>query len=267
MSDLPLGKSVAVPRRVDRSVLRRIERAALREKLGVREPLPFTGEDVWRSYELSWLRPCGTPAVGVLTLRVPCASPATVESKSLKLYLNGFAHTAFASAADVRRRIETDVVGIVGAPLAVDVSDGPTAPAPGDFASFRLDELPVDVAGRGPDAGLLEVSGGRGADAVHTHLFRSVCPITGQPDWAAVEVRWRGDLLERGSLLRYLVSYRDAAGFHEDVIERIFMDLRTATGAEELAVDGRFLRRGGIDLNPFRSTSERRAPALRVWRQ
>lgn len=267
MTDLPLGKQVDVPRHVAPSVLRPIDRAAARERLGIPASLPFSGEDVWRCYELSWLRPGGLPRTGVLTLRIPCASPATVESKSLKLYLNGFAHRAFARAGDVEARVANDLQGIVGAAVATDITDGPADRGLSDFKSFCLDELPVEVDQYEPDAGLLEPTGSTGADAVHSHLFRSVCPITGQPDWGSVAVSWRGKLLDRASLLRYLVSYRDSAGFHEDVIERIFVDVRAATGATEITVDGRFLRRGGIDLNPFRSTHRDRGPALRLWRQ
>ena len=263
MTDLPLGKPVQAPRRLDRTVLRAIDRTAAREILGLGTPLPFRGEDVWRCYELSWLRPDGLPRIGVLTLRIPCVTPATVESKSLKLYLNGFAHTAFRTVREVRARIRADLEALVGAAIAADIAEGPGHGAAGDFDSFCLDDLDRYE----PDAALLQPTGATGADAVHTHLFRSVCPITAQPDWGAVAIAWRGGLLDRGSLLRYLVSYRDSAGFHEDVIERIFVDLRTATDATELTVDGRFLRRGGIDLNPFRSTHRQRAPSLRLTRQ
>ena len=267
MTDLPLGRQVDGPRHVDPSVLRPIDRAAARARLGVGEPLPFAGEDVWRCYELSWLRPGGLPRIGVLTLRIPCTSAATVESKSLKLYLNGFAHTEFASAGDVATRVTADLEVLTGAAVAADLAVGPRGAGASDFLSFCLDGLPVEVEHYEPDTGLLELTGSVGRDAVHTHLFRSVCPITAQPDWGSVAVSWRGNLLDRCSLLRYLVSYRDAAGFHEDVIERIFIDLRTATDAAELTVDGRFLRRGGIDLNPYRSTRGSRAPIFRLWRQ
>ena len=265
--DLPLGKRVEAPRGVDPSVLRAIGRGVARARLGVVAPLPFVGEDVWRCYELSWLRPGGLPAIGVLTLRIPCSSPATVESKSLKLYLNGFAYAVFESGEDVQARVAADLAALTGAGVSVAIASGPTPGVAGDFGSFCLDDLPVEAAGYEPDAGLLAATGGEGADAVHTHLFRSVCPITGQPDWASVAVDWRGGLLERASVLRYLVSYREESGFHEDVAERIFVDVRAATDAVELTVDACFLRRGGIDLNPFRSTHRECAPALRLWRQ
>ena len=268
MTDLPLGKRVGIPRTIDPSVLRAIDRAASRERIGMRTSLPFVGEDVWRAYELSWLRPSGVPANGVLTLRISCMSSATVESKSLKLYLNGFAHVVFDSTARIEERIARDVEALTNAPVRTAIATAPDlgAQATG-FFGFCLDDLDVEVGRYQPDATLLAASDVHGADAVHTHLFRSVCPITGQPDWGSVAVAWRGRLLDRASVLRYLVSYRQSAGFHEEVIEQIFVDLQAATDATELTVDGRFLRRGGIDLNPFRSTVGRRAPSIRLWRQ
>ena len=219
----------------------------------------------WHCYELSWLKPGGLPRIGVLTLRVPCTSPATVESKSLKLYLNGFAHTVFDSADAVAATIEADLSALAGAPVTATISQTPDTIT--DFTSYCLDGLDVrDVGYTAPDPTLLIATGQDGADAVHTHLFRSICPITGQPDWASVALAWRGRHLDRTGVLRYLVSYREAAAFHEDVVERIFADIRQAA-AKELTVDGRFLRRGGIELNPYRSTVQGRAPAIRLWRQ
>ena len=268
MTDLPLGKPAPYPRRVDPSVLRPMERSAARQRLGLGRALPFAGEDVWRCYELSWLRPSGKPCVGVLTLRVPCDSPAVVESKSLKLYLNGFAYAVFDAPSAVESRVAADLAAVIGSAVEATVATDQHGDAEAtDFSSHCLDDIDVAIDRYQPDAALLRPTGEVGADAVHTHLFRAVCPITGQPDWGSVGIAWQGRLLERAGVLRYLVSYREAAGFHEDVIERIFVDLSEAAAATELAVDGRFLRRGGIDLNPFRSTTRSRAPSLRLWRQ
>ena len=260
-SDLPLGKTVAYPTRYDPSVLRAIERAPARRRIGIDAELPFLGEDVWNGYELSWLLPSGLPRIGVLTLRIPCDSPATVESKSLKLYLNSFAQTTFARREDVADVIAADLTGIVGCRIAADIGPA-TATAATDFESFCLDdEQPCAITPT------LAATANDSADAVHTHLFRSVCPITGQPDWGSVQIAWRGCRIERPSLLAYLLSYRTEASFHEDVIERIFVDMLRAAAAAELTVHGRFLRRGGIDINPFRSTRQRQAPLIRLPRQ
>lgn len=265
--DLPLGRRATYPGSYDPSVLRTIERRTARQEIGIGDPLPFLGEDVWNCYELSWLAPSGLPQVGVLTLRVPVDSPRIVESKSLKLYLGGFGGSKFEDSATVRSTVEDDLSRETGSAVWVIVRDQDAIRHLRDFTTFCLDHLPVSVDRyeRSPD--LLAATGKIGRDAVHTHLFRSVCPITGQPDWGSVAIAYRGRLLDRASVLRYLVSYRETADFHEVATERIFVDLRRATDATELTVDARFLRRGGIDINPYRSTASPRAPIVRLPRQ
>lgn len=264
--DLPLGRRVAYPANYDPSVLRTIQRRTARQEIGIGDPLPFQGEDVWNCYELSWLIPSGLPRVGILTLRVPADSPRIVESKSLKLYLGGFGGSTFEDSAAVCSAIEGDLSRETGSPVRVLIGGPDDAQRLGDFATYCLDDLPVSVDRYERSPGLL-TTGETGRDAVYTHLFRSVCPVTGQPDWGSVAIAYRGRLLDRGSVLRYLVSYRYTADFHEVATERIFVDVRNATDATELAVDARFLRRGGIDINPFRSTSLHEAPRIRLPRQ
>ena len=261
----PLGKRVATAERYDAGLLQPIDRAWARERIGLGKALPFRGEDVWRLYELSWLLPGGKPCNAVATLRIGCDSPATVESKSLKLYANSFAQETMASADAVQARMARDLAVTAGKPVVVDLR--PRPPPAGDLQGFCLDDLPLATADYEPDASLLAPLADCGADAVHTHLFRSVCPVTGQPDWGSMGIAWRGRLLDRRSLLAYLVSYRLAASFHEDAVERIFVDLQAATDAAELTVRGCFLRRGGIDISPFRANGASRGPALRLWRQ
>ena len=270
-----LGRNVAAPARVDPTILERIDRERQRRSLGLVHRLPFRGEDVWRCYELSWLRPSGVPDVGVLTLRVPCQSTYTVESKSLKLYLGGFAYQTFEHVQAIANRIAADLETVCEEAVAVELNVGRSSEPEADFTGFSLDDLTglnwrtgdAEPPAIEPDRTLLVRRPESGADAVHTHLFRSLCPVTRQPDLAAVAIRWRGRLLDRESVLRYLVSYRHATSFHEHVIERIFMDVRGAADADEIAVDGRFLRRGGIDINPYRSTRRASAPTVRIWRQ
>lgn len=265
--DLPLGRRVDTPTHYDPSGLRSIDRRLARQHIGIAEPLPFLGEDVWNCYELSWLAPTGLPRIAVLTLRVPAESPRIVESKSLKLYLNGFGGTTFEDSTTVADRIEGDLGREIGMTVEAVIRGVDDVESLGDFTSFCLDALPTsaDRYQRSPD--LLATTGNTGRDAVHTHLFRTVCPITAQPDWGSVAIAYRGRLLDRASVLRYLVSYRDTADFHEVLAERLFVDLHEATHAMELTVDARFLRRGGIDINPFRSTSRSRAPTVRLSRQ
>ena len=265
--DLPLGRRVTPPTRYDPSVLRAIERQPARRKLGIDDELPFTGEDVWHGYELSWLAPSGVPRVGVLTLRIPAESTRIVESKSLKLYLNGFSGETFEDAGRVARTIREDLTRETDREVRTSIRSSEEIDLPCDFTSFCLDALPASAEHYEPATQLLIGSRERGADAVHTHLFRAMCPITGQPDWGSVRIAYRGRLLDRVGVLRYLISYRHAADFHEIVAERIFVDVLEAADATELTVDARYLRRGGIDINPFRSTNLAEGPPIRLPRQ
>ena len=265
--DLPLGRPVPFPTTPDRGVLHPVDRAPARARIGFGDPPPCHGEDVWNAYELTWLGPEGRPRIGVLTLRVPCASPRMAESKSFKLYLGGFAQTRFESRAEVEALVAEDVAAIVGCPVAVDVTPPSNLAPIGDWDAFCLDELPVPITRYEVSCALLATAPGHGGDSVCTHLFRSICPVTGQPDHGSIAIAWRGRQLDRGALLAYLVSYRTSTGFHEDIVERIFVDIRDATTATWLAVEGRFLRRGGIDINPLRSTSPPRPAPFRLPRQ
>ena len=263
--DLPLGKPTVYPTRYDASVLRGIERAVQRREIGLDGDLPFLGEDLWNAYELTWLGAAGLPRIGVLTLRVPCESPAMVESKSLKLYLGSFAQTPFADVAEVTATIERDVSRCVGASVRGTIRN---APAPfGELHGMGLDSRPVETSAYQPNPAFLQRADGFTSDAVHTHLFRTLCPATGQPDCGAIAIAWRGRALDHDGLLQYLVSYREQPCFHEHAVERIFADVRRAAEARELTVHGCFMRRGGIDINPFRSTRDAKAPLIRLPRQ
>ena len=259
-------------------LLEGIARVRARALLGIADELPFRGEDLWTGYEFSWLNEAGKPVVAGLRLRVPCTSPNLVESKSMKLYLNGFAETRFKRREDVVEALENDLAEAFGTAPVVEVVAldrlGATSRMPGE----SLDALQVVVEDyeRNPELLTLgEVSeSGRGAQAAgrvtatwHTDLFRSLCPITGQPDWASLMVGYTGLPIEPEGLLRYLVSYRRHTAFHEDTVERIFVDILQRCRPGELSVYGRFLRRGGLDINPFRSTHADAAPELRLVRQ
>ena len=264
--DLPLGKPTTYPSRYDASVLRAIDRADQRRAIGIDGTPPFVGEDVWNAYELTWLGPTGLPRIGVLTLRVPCDSPAMVESKSLKLYLGSFAQTTFERDADVASTIEQDVSSCVGARIQARIGDGLPLE---DFEAPSVDACPIEIKNYRPNPALLRADGSdqNTRNALQTHLFRTICPATGQPDSGAISVAWQGRPLRPDGLLAYLVSYREEPCFHEQAVERIFKDVHAATEASELTVHGRFLRRGGIDINPFRSTRQSQARIMRLPRQ
>jgi len=257
---IPLGRETEYPATVDPTVLFPVARAVARTPLGIDDAaLPFTGADIWNAWELSWLDARGKPCVAVAELRVPCDSPNIVESKSLKLYLNGYAMTRFDDACVVRERIARDVSACVGAEVEIALlkpADFERLQAV-EFAGEPLDEQALDITDYSearaghlrvqPHARLVE-------EALVSHAFRSRCPVTGQPDWASVQIRYRGMPLDRAGLLRYLVSFREHADFHEACVERMFVDIQRQCAPPQLLIYARFLRRGGIDINPWRAT-------------
>ncbi|UOF15033.1 NADPH-dependent 7-cyano-7-deazaguanine reductase QueF [Lysobacter capsici] len=252
--DLPLGRHVDYPREYDASLLFPIERALGRAHLGLRDDaLPFVGYDRWHAYELSWLDRRGKPRVGTATVSVPATSPHLIESKSLKLYLNSFNATAFDDEAAVLTTIARDLSAAAGA--AVQVAAG--LPAIGaDEPSESIDELDVAIDDYGPPKAehLAIESDTIVEERLSSALLKSNCPVTGQPDWARVTLAYRGPKLDRAALLRYLISFRDHAEFHEQCVERIHADLSQRTGPQWLSVEARYTRRGGLDINPWRGS-------------
>ena len=251
------------------ALLSPIDRSAQRRTLGLPASLPFVGEDVWNCYELSWLTRGGVPAVGNLRIRVPYATPATVESRSLKLYLNAFSQQVFQEQANLLDVIRQDLSRLFGVRADVSLLEAGDAELPGSPPGHSLDREPVDIRTYERDADLLDGACGDRVveESVYTDLFASLCPVTGWPDWASVLISYRGRQIDRRRLLQYLVSYRRHRAFHETVVEQMFVDIKARCGCERLTVNGRFLRRGGIDINPFRSTHLPAAPALRLSRQ
>lgn len=268
--DIPLGKDTPYVDTYTPSLLRSIERAPARENAGVVDPLPFHGEDLWTCYELSWLNAKGRPDAAVVALRVPCTSPCIVESKSLKLYLTSFAQTHFTSRAEVQSALESDLAIAFRAPILVTLYDV-AHPASGSsqFPGRCIDHLDIEVEEYtlNPDVLSLDRGDVITRETLYTHLFRSLCPVTGQPDFASVMVQYAGRRIDQERLLRYLVSFRTHTAFHEDTIERIFLDVRSRCTPDHLTVYGRFMRRGGIDINPYRSTDADPAPSIRMIRQ
>ncbi len=272
MADLPLGKPAAYRDEYDAGLLCPFPRAPKRRELGVTEPLPFSGFDLWNAYELSWLTPGGKPVVAMAECRFPCTSPFLVESKSFKLYLNSFNQTRFAGFAAVARAIEGDLSAACGAPVTVALQ--PLTACRGlvivDLPGRCLDDLELAIDRYDLDPSLLD----RVADpdeivteTLHSHLLKSNCLVTRQPDWASVLIRYRGPRLDPEALLRYLVSYRRHSEFHEQCVERIFTDLLHRGRPEQLTVYARYTRRGGLDINPFRSNFESELPNWRLARQ
>lgn len=259
-SDLPLGRAVAYPRHYDPGLLFPIARSIDRQALELDEHAPpFIGSDRWHAYELSWLDERGKPRVATATFEVPCDSPNLIESKSLKLYLNAFNATAFKNDEVVRERIADDLTRTAGAPVAV--AFGLPAFIDNNDA-VSIDSLDVAIDHYGPPrAELLSVDAEDVVvETLTSALLKSNCPVTGQPDWADLRIAYRGPRIDRAELLRYLVSFRDHAEFHEQCVERIFVDLLERCRPETLSVQARYTRRGGLDINPWRATPGTPAP-------
>ncbi|QOW19512.1 NADPH-dependent 7-cyano-7-deazaguanine reductase QueF [Lysobacter ciconiae] len=260
-ADLPLGRSVAYPRAYDPSLLFPIARALGRTALDVHaDALPFIGNDRWHAYELGWLDGRGKPRVATATITVPATSPQLIESKSLKLYLNSFNATAFPSDEAVLTRMVEDLSRVAGSP--VEVAFGLTAMDDSQDNAILIDTLDIAIDHYGPPQPAFLA-----ADPTHvvtetltSELLKSNCPVTGQPDWARLVVHYHGPQLDRAGLLRYLVSFREHAGFHEQCVEQVFCDLMRHASPTRLSVEARYTRRGGLDINPWRATPGFPAP-------
>ena len=256
--DLPLGRAVDYPHRYDASLLFPIARSLGRGALMRDGALPFIGHDRWHAYELSWLDRRGKPIVETATFTVPATSPNLVESKSLKLSLTSFNGTRVDDAQSVRARIAGDLGPVAGAD--VDVAFGLPAVDVDDIAQ-SIDGLDIAIGHYGPpDAALLHAGGDIVSETLHSRLLKSNCPVTAQPDWAQLRIAYRGPRIDRAGLLRYVVSFRDHADFHEQCVERIFVDLMARCRPQSLSVQARYTRRGGLDINPWRATADRAPP-------
>lgn len=277
LSDAPLGHRVAYPAEYDPSLLFAIPRAGNRAALGLAagSALPFHGADIWTAYELSWLNAKGKPQVAMAVFTVPADTPNLVESKSFKLYLNSFNQTRLGGLSDLRERLVHDLGAAAGAPVQVELID------PRDFArqaiaeleGVDLDALDVDIDTYEPAPELLRCAAGSREDEIveetlSSRLLKSNCPVTGQPDWASVQIHYRGRPVDHAALLKYIVSYRQHAGFHEHCVEQIHTDIMRACAPAELTVYARYTRRGGLDINPWRSNASSAAVSgLRTARQ
>jgi 7-cyano-7-deazaguanine reductase len=251
--DLPLGREVAYPRHYDPTLLFPIARRLGRDALGIDAgALPFVGDDRWHAYELSWLDARGKPVVAAATFTVPADSPQLIESKSLKLYLNSLNGECFADADAVAARIVADLSAAAGAQVRFAFGLPPFI----DDDSASIDNIDLDIDDyAAPNPALLSANEGDIVEeTLRSDLLKSNCPVTGQPDWASLRVAYRGPRIDRAGLLRYLVSFREHAEFHEQCVERIFVDVFARCRPQVLSVEARYTRRGGLDINPWRAT-------------
>ena len=265
-----LGKATVYADRYDPSLLFPMPRAAKRAEIGVAEPLPFRGVDIWNAYEFSWLDARGKPMVAIAEIRVPASSPNIIESKSFKLYLNGFSQERIADTPHLIGVLERDLSAAAGAPVEVELSlPSAIVHAIRDLEGESIDDQALAIDDYGPPkADYLRVAGDAVVEeALVSDLLRSNCPVTGQPDWGSVQIRYRGRPIDREGLLRYLVSFRTHNEFHEQCVERIYADVMARCAPESLSVYARYTRRGGLDINPFRSSSAHVPVNLRGARQ
>ena len=264
-----LGRSADYPRHYDPGLLYPIARSLGRNALPLGDALPFIGLDRWHAYELSWLDPRGKPLVATATLTVPADSPNLIESKSLKLYLNSFNASRFDDAAAVRNRIAADLAQAAGAPVAVAFGVPTISDETAPDRALLIDTLELAIDDYGPpNPAHLHCDDDAVEETLRSQLLKSNCPVTGQPDWADVHIAYHGPRVDRAGLLRYLVSFRDHAEFHEQCVERIFVDLLARCRPRWLSVEARYTRRGGLDINPWRASPGMAAPMpLRAPRQ
>ena len=273
-----LGKASAYIDQYDASLLFPIARAGKRAELGIQATAPFFGADMWTAFELSWLNLRGKPQVALAHFTVPCETPNIIESKSFKLYLNSFNNTRFADADAVKTRLRADVSEAVGRPLSGDpAASGTASPSIGlkivlpelfdrepvyELDGLSLDRLDLECTRYTPAPELLTVMADEApvTEVLVSNLLKSNCLVTGQPDWGSVQISYNGAPIDQESLLQYLVSFRNHNEFHEQCVERIFMDIWTRCQPLRLAVYARYTRRGGLDINPFRTSYPQALP-------
>ena len=272
--DLPLGKTVGYPSVYDATLLFPIARLGARQEIGVQSSaLPFHGWDLWNAYEMSWLNEKGLPQVALLRIKVPCTSPNIIESKSFKLYLNSFNQTRFASNAEVLKCLQQDLSQAAGATVSIEMLSAHQFDQEliSEFDGINLDHQNVTIEHYEPSAELLSSARAPASDATQltshitqtlfSRLLKSNCPVTQQPDWACVQIQYTGPPIDQAGLLKYIVSFRMHNGFHENCVERIFVDIMQQCHPESLSVYARYTRRGGLDINPWRATPGMPEPA------
>jgi 7-cyano-7-deazaguanine reductase len=277
LEHLVLGKTTGYAQHYDANLLQGIPRSLSRNTINLPLVLPFTGTDTWNAYEVSWLNAKGKPVVAILQCDVPIDSENLIESKSFKLYLNSFNQTRFESQNEVLRLLQQDLSGCAGRPVSLILIDS------SKFATVVIGDLPSHVAGNYPatliddldikiddynlSAESLVTSNIEISETLISHLLKSNCLITNQPDWGSIQIKYSGKQIDKESVLRYLISFRQHNEFHEQCVERIFYDILKHCQPEKLSVYARYTRRGGLDINPFRSNFEAPYDNVRLARQ
>jgi 7-cyano-7-deazaguanine reductase len=269
LAGLSLGKATEYKEVYAPDLLQAVPRSMNRVELNLTDELPFSGTDRWNGYELSWLNLKGKPQIAIMRCEVPVSSLNLVESKSFKLYLNSFNQSHFESIESVADALTEDLSHCAGGKVKI------TLFKPAEFSQMQIssfealsiDDLDIEVKDYQLDPSILSAGGKQVEETLTSDLLKSNCLITNQPDWGSVFIRYQGQQINQEGLLRYLISFRQHNEFHEQCVERIFCDIMTNCKPNKLSVYARYTRRGGLDINPFRSNFERIYPEVRLARQ
>ena len=272
LNALKLGQQTTYAEKYDRTLLQPVPRRLNRDQLNITATQPFTiGADIWTAYEISWLNPKGVPQVAIADVSIDFRSENLIESKSFKLYLNSFNQTTFADFADVQQTLQRDLQDCAQGEVKVrlnslaDYTAQPIVALSGDC----IDAQDIEVRDYAFNAALLNHCTGDHLveETLVSHLLKSNCLITQQPDWGSLQIHYVGKQINREQLLRYIISFRQHNEFHEQCVERIFCDLMQYAKPEKLTVYARYTRRGGLDINPYRSNFEPLPQNVRLARQ
>lgn len=259
VSASPLGKSSAYITQYTSGLLFPIPRKGKRDEIGVPEMLPFHGFDTWNAYEVSWLNPKGKPIVAIVQFDISCTSRNIIESKSFKLYLNSFNNTKFTSVEEVKLTLETDLRLAIEGNIGIRIfrTDDILGTKIEKFEGEYLDDYDVSCDTYTIEPSYLSSNPKEiVTKTLRSDLLKSNCLVTGQPDWGSVKIQYKGPVIDQVGLLKYIISFRDHNEFHEQCVERIFMDIMKQCNPESLTVEARYTRRGGLDINPIRSTED-----------
>ncbi|MGJ8682840.1 NADPH-dependent 7-cyano-7-deazaguanine reductase QueF [Paraglaciecola sp.] len=269
LNDLSLGKNTDYKENYAPELLQAVPRSMNRQELNLTNELPFHGCDRWNGYELSWLNNKGKPQVAILRCEVPATSENLIESKSFKLYLNSFNQSTFLDFTEVTRVLCKDLSACAKEQVKVELF----APSQfnqlsvNQFSSTSIDTLDIEVNQYQLNPTLLKTTDEKVEEWLSSDLLKSNCLITNQPDWGSVFIKYQGNKIQHESLLRYIISFRQHNEFHEQCVERIFCDIMHNCQPDKLSVYARYTRRGGLDINPFRSNFENIYPETKLARQ
>ncbi|MFT7412366.1 MAG: 7-cyano-7-deazaguanine reductase [Paraglaciecola sp.] len=269
LARLSLGKATQYKETYTPDLLQAVPRSLNRLELNLTAELPFFGTDRWNGYELSWLNSKGKPQVAIMRCEIPASSAHLVESKSFKLYLNSFNQSRFDSLASVSEALTKDLSQCAGEQVKIALFK-PAEFSQMQIASFNalsIDDLDIEVKDYQLEPSNLIIGGEQVQETLSSDLLKSNCLITNQPDWGSVLIKYQGQQINHEGLLRYLISFRQHNEFHEQCVERIFCDIMANCKPNKLSVYARYTRRGGLDINPFRSNFEQMYPEVRLARQ